>query len=384
MIITNVECFYVGLPMVLGNENHNDHNDWSIKNVSTLNHLLVKITTEGGLSGWGEAFAFKGGEAISAIVDKLLKPSLIGVDSSQIIEINNRLQHENHLWGRYGMTMFAISAVDIALWDLAAKRAKKPLYQLIDSQVKPQVKAQDESQSITCYASLPRYGNADIAIKISQQAISEGYKNIKLHEADVDVILAVREAIGDDIGLMTDVNCSWNQQQAMDAAKRLQPANLIQIEEPVFPPEDFKTLAKLNQHSGIAIAAGECACTAVEFDQMLSAKAVSFVQPSVAKVGGITEFIKVHQLIKQYQKKGDAIQLMAHSPYLGPAYLASLHLITSLAPSTMLERLYLQDIPADFYGDQFTPKNGVVTVSDNIGLGADPDMSLIKKYPLVS
>ncbi len=376
MNITNIECFHVGLPMVLGNENHNSQSDWSIKNVATLNHLLVKITTEDGLSGWGEAFAFKGGEAIAAVIENLLKPSLIGIDASDISDINLRLQHENHLWGRYGLTMFAISAVDIALWDLAAKRANKPLYKLLN----PQAKA----QTITSYASLPRYGNAEIAIKVSQQAISDGYKNIKLHEADVDVILAVREAIGNDIGLMTDVNCSWNEQQAIEAIKRLQPANLIQIEEPIFPPEDFKTLAELNQLEGVAIAAGECACTAVEFEQMLSVKAVTFAQPSVAKVGGITEFIKVHQLIKQFQTKGDNLQLMAHSPYLGPAYLASLHLIMALQPDSMFERLYLQEIPVDFYDNQFIPKNGVVTVKENSGLGADPNMAIIEKYQQVN
>ncbi len=374
MIITNVECFHIGLPMTLGNESHSQQADWAVKNIATLNHLLVKVTTENGLIGWGEAFAFKGGEAIAAIVDKLLKPSLIGADSSKICDINLRLQHENHLWGRYGMTMFAISAVDIALWDIAAKRAEQPLYKLLN----PQAKA----QNITCYASLPRYADADMAIKISNQAIAEGYKVIKLHEADVDVILAVREAFGDDIGLMTDVNCSWNHQQAMDAAQRLQSANLIQIEEPIFPPEDFKTLSQLNQHCGIPIASGECACTAVEFEQMLNSQAVTFVQPSVAKVGGITEFIKVHQLIKQFQARGDKLHLMPHSPYMGPAYLASMHLITALQPESMLERLYLQEIPKDFYSGQFKPKGGETIVSKNIGLGDEPKMSIIEEHLL--
>jgi L-alanine-DL-glutamate epimerase-like enolase superfamily enzyme len=364
MLITAVEGFHVALPVKLGGEGRSDDAGWSIRDVTSFNHFLLRIETEDGLVGWGEAFAFKGGEALQAIVDTLLKPALLGADTSDIDAIIHRLQFENHLWGRYGLTLFAISAVDIALWDLAGKRAGKPLFEMLGGR----------RNDLVAYASLPRYGNGDVAAELACRAVSEGYQHIKLHEVEPDIIAQVRGAIGPDISLMVDTNCAWDEADAIAAARSMRDLDLMMIEEPVFPPEDFAALARVREAGGIPIAAGECACTSFEFEHMLQAGAVDFAQPSVSKVGGIGEFIKVSDLCRKY-----AVSLMPHSPYLGPGFLATAHLLNARHPDSLLECIYPDAIQARFYPD-LEQCDGMLAPPQGPGLGLDPDMSVIEQY----
>ena len=364
MKIKSVESMAIGLPIKKGGEQYEQETSWNIKNVLTLNHMLVRIETECGLVGWGEAFSFRGGEPLKEIVDTLITPSLIGKNAPDIAGIHHQLQFENHLWGRYGLTMFAISAIDIALWDLAGKQQNKPIFELLGGNSNP----------LKSYASLIRYDN-NFAAELSVRAKSEGYNAIKLHEINVDVINKVRADIGSDLILMTDTNCSWSEEDAIKNAKALKSANLMCIEEPSFPPEDYASLARIQQQGGIAIAAGECACTVLEFEAMFAAGAVTYAQPSVAKVGGISEFIKVNTLAAN-----NDIEIMPHSPYYGPGYLATLHLMSALNPQGYIERLYLDEIRADFYNGKANPVKGIVSTPKGAGLGLDPDMDVIDQY----
>lgn len=365
MIVSKVESMIVGLPFQMGGNEALDQQKWSIQNITRITHLLVRLETECGLVGWGEGFAFKGAQALKEVVDELIAPALVGRETGDVQATNQRLQFENHLWGRYGLTMFGISAVDIALWDLAGKKAGKPLYELLGG----------ERQQLTAYASLPRYGNGNVAVSIARRAVDEGYRYVKLHEVEPDIVAQVREAIGPDIGLMTDTNCPWTEQQAIAAARQMQGSNLMWLEEPIFPPEDYATLARVQKQGGIPLSAGECACTAFEFRQMFDAGAVTYAQPSVTKVGGITEFIKVVDLAREY-----GVQIMPHAPYFGPGYIANLHLLSALAPQGLVERLYLGAVPEEFYGTAAIPEQGTIRAPGGPGLGLDPDQDVIEKY----
>ena len=133
-----------------------------------------------------------------------------------------------------------------------------------------------------------------------------------------------REAAGDDILLMLDVNCSWAPDEALDIALQCIPYNLYWLEEPIWPPEDFEALAHLGQASETPIATGENACTVYQFQHMMETGCASFVQPSVTKVGGITEWRKVAALAEARN-----LQVAAHSPYFGPGLLATAHLVAA-------------------------------------------------------
>ena len=151
--------------------------------------------------------------------------------------------------------------------------------------------------------------------------IEAGYAHVKLHETTVGEVRAARLAGGPDFALMVDTNCPWSPREAAEMAARFYEFDLFWLEEPIFPPEDFAALADLGLKSGIRIAAGENACTAWEFTKMFAAGAVAYAQPSVTKVGGISELREVATLAQ-----AAGVCLAPHSPYFGPGFLATLHL----------------------------------------------------------
>ena len=195
-----------------------------------------------------------------------------------------QIQRNLHLFGRYGITMFAISALDIALWDLAAKAKGVPLHRLIGEARRTRIPA---------YASLLRIGKPELIASECETALRLGYKAIKLHETTAPAVFAARQAIGPGIPLMVDMNCPMDGAAAIAFAHSCRDAAPMFLEEPVWPPEDFATLAEVRAKGGLNVAAGENACTVHQFRQMMEAGAVSHAQPSVIKVGGITEYLKV-------------------------------------------------------------------------------------------
>src|SRR3984893_10348901 len=134
-----------------------------------------------------------------------------------------------HLFGRNGSVTYALSAIDIALWDIAGKRAGKPIHQLIGGASR---------RELTVYASMLRYGDAAVVGRIAARAAGEGYRFIKLHEIQVAPVEAARRAVGPDIEIMCDTNCPWTVAQAIEMVQALKPCRLHWLEEPVWPPED--------------------------------------------------------------------------------------------------------------------------------------------------
>ena len=165
-------------------------------------------------------------------------------------------------------------------------------------------------------------------------------------------------------------------------AARLKPYDLHWLEEPIFPPEDFAALARLQRESGVDLACGENACTAFEFRRMMEAGAVRYVQPSVTKVGGVTEFLKVLAVAEGY-----SVTVMPHSPYFGPGWLATLQLLGAM-PLTgspgggWAERFYTR-LEATLYPGFVSPdETGHFRIPTGPGLGAEPDPDVIRDYRL--
>jgi D-galactarolactone cycloisomerase len=331
-----------------------------------LNTLLVKIDTDDGLTGWGEAFGYNAIPATKAVLDSLVAELVVGRDATDIGVLMIDLQRSLHLFGRYGVTMFALSGVDIALWDLAGKRAELPLVQLLGGA---------KRDHIPVYASLLPCGDREGTAEIARAALEEGYAQIKLHERDPDVVGAVRDAIGRSVPLMLDTNCAWSMGEALELAHALNAHDLHWLEEPLWPPEDYRQLARFRWSTGLAIAAGENACTGVDFEMMTELGAVNYAQPSVTKVGGISEFRKA-----SVAARDRSVALAPHSPYFGPGLLATLHLIAvSPGIDIHVERLFCK-LGVDLYGGALDPVDGEIALPDGPGLGLDPDPAVIKKY----
>jgi D-galactarolactone cycloisomerase len=361
MKITAIETIALDIPFSHGGAPYG----WGGQEWKILSTLLVRVETDAGIVGYGDAFAYNCRHAVQAAIDHMIAPIAIGHDASDIAGLNHSLQKALHLFGRYGVTIFALSGLDIALWDIAGKAAGMPLHRLLGGAAREKVDG---------YASLFHYRDADIVAERCHAALDDGFRRIKLHEIAAPEVGAAREAIGPDIPLMVDTNCPWTPAQAREAARTLKPFNLFWLEEPIFPPEDYPALARLRRDSGIPIAAGENACTAFDFRNMFAAGAVDYAQPSVTKVGGITEFRKIAAMAET-----SGVTIMPHSPYFGPGFLATLHLMAAQAAEGLVERFYLSP-EATLFADIADPVDGAFRVPEGPGLGADPDAAVIERY----
>src|SRR5207248_7502567 len=181
---------------------------------------------------------------------------------------------------------------------------------------------------------LLKYRDPERVAARTKLATQQGYTYIKLHETEEAEVRAAREAAGADVRIMVDTNCPWTPEEARRMTLKLRPYDLHWLEEPIFPPEDFTALARLRAGTGVALAAGENNCTSFQFRDMFSANAVDYAQPSVTKVGGVTEFLKVPTLAD-----AAGVTLMPHSPYFGPGFLPTLQLIAApVSPERMIHR----------------------------------------------
>jgi L-alanine-DL-glutamate epimerase-like enolase superfamily enzyme len=359
MKIVRVEAVPLSIPCRYGAEG------WSLGSGGwkALDFCLVRVDTDAGITGWGEAFSYSCRRAVVAALTDMIAPIAVGREAADIAGLHAEIQRRLHIFGRFGIAAFALSGLDIALWDIAAKAAGKPLHALLGGA---------RRERLDCYASLLRYADTALIARYCEQAAGEGFGTIKLHEVSEPVIAAARAAAPRE-ALLLDVNCEWSVPEAIAVGRRLAPMALEWFEEPVFPPEDGAGLRAVGEACGIPIAAGENCCFATQFAALFDAGAVQYAQPSVTKLGGVTEFRRVAALAAERR-----VKLAPHSPYFGPGALATLHLIAALAPEARFEYFYLQ-AEAWLYPEMRAPRRGQLGVPQGPGLGADPDAEVIRR-----
>jgi L-alanine-DL-glutamate epimerase-like enolase superfamily enzyme len=189
----------------------------------------------------------------------------------------------------------------------------------------------------------------------------------------VPEVKAARDIAGAAVPIMIDTNCPWTVQQAVEMARRLAPLDPHWIEEPVWPPENLAGLAEVRARGGLATAAGENYGTIWEFRRAFEAGAITYAQPSVTKIGGVTEMRRVMTLAETF-----GIQVVPHSAYFGPGLLASIHCIAAMPAESWVERFYC-DFADNPLGEAIHPKRGRIPVPQGHGLGVDPDPRLLEK-----
>ncbi len=332
---------------------------------ATVDILLVRVDTDAGLTGWGEAFGYAVNESTKAALDTVIAPACVGRDATQIAAIRADLQKRFHNLGRGGPMIFSLSGLDIALWDLAGKAAGLPLHRLLGGAAR---------REITAYASLFRYGDAAVVARLTAHAMKQGYRYVKLHEITEPAVRAAREVGGPELALTVDTNCPWTPVEALAMARRFAPHDLLWLEEPVWPPEDWAGLARVRAEGGIALAAGENTSNPIDFKNMFDAGAVTYAQPSVTKVGGVSALREVATLAD-----AAGIALVPHSPYFGPGLLATLQFLAAQPREPLVERIYC-DLEPDLFGGATIAKDGRLAVPSGPGLGADPDPAVIARY----
>jgi L-alanine-DL-glutamate epimerase-like enolase superfamily enzyme len=365
MLITNVKAHHVRIPYDAGVASFKQ----GPSAIAALDIVIVEVSTDAGITGWGDAFGYVCPRSSATAIDEMIAPQARGLgvpDADGIPAFMDRIQRNLHLFGRYGITMFAISGLDIALWDLAARVKGVPLHRLIGTSKRARIPA---------YASLLRIGTPELVARECETALRRGYTAIKLHETTAPTVFAARRAIGAGIPLMVDMNCPMDGTEATAFAHACRATAPMFLEEPVWPPEDFATLAKVRTEGGIDIAAGENACTVHQFRQMMTAGAVSYAQPSVIKVGGITEYLKVVALADER-----GVKLAPHSPYFGPGFLATLQLMSLRDDATFVEVFFMNRAACLWGGRIDADANGTITVPQGPGLGYEPDKGIIERY----
>ncbi|MDQ0189526.1 mandelate racemase/muconate lactonizing enzyme family protein [Alicyclobacillus cycloheptanicus] len=286
-VITSL--YHIPLPEVMGDAKHGMHTHFDVP--------IVKVIVQDGRQGIGYTYTGGlGGRAIASLIEHDLRPFLLGQDASCVESLWDAMQWKIHYIGRGGLASFAISAVDIALWDLRAKKADEPLWKLLggaDNSVKAYAGAIDLNFPLEKLLQNNRTylerGFRAVKIKLGQERLEE----------DIERIAAVRELIGPDVDLMVDANMKWSVATAITAAKRMKPYNVLWLEEPTIP-EDYDGYLRISERGGIPIAAGENYRTIYEFACAMTRGKIDFPQPDASNIGGITGWLKVAHLAQTY------------------------------------------------------------------------------------
>ncbi len=282
--------------------------------------LLVHVTTDDGFTGTGETWwgtyqpdADPGTPVvpIAAMVDAVLAPICVGSDAGDIGALWDQMMAATYQYGDEGIVATAISGIDIALWDLAGKRAGQPTTELLGPTVRTEVPV---------YASLHWLGDLERIVADATRAIDAGIPRIKLHEADPQLVAGVRSALGPDVDIMVDASARIAMTDVLDAAVQMAGAAVGWLEEPIYPQRDHAALAEVRAKSPVPIAAGENEFSLDGFTRLLAAGAVDIVQPEVAKCGGLTAVRPISALAHAH-----GIPVYPHNFSLGPSFRANVH-----------------------------------------------------------
>jgi L-alanine-DL-glutamate epimerase-like enolase superfamily enzyme len=328
--------------------------------------LLVRVGTDGGVVGWGESYG-SSSPLIPTVFESWIKHVAIGQDATDQ-GLTARIERLLHGFGRCGPTIHAISGLDIALWDIRGKLEGKPVSALLGGAKRNRVEA---------YASLLQYGGSVEHVRRNvARALERGYRHIKLHERTAESVAAARDVAGPDIPIMVDTNCAWTPAEATAPVAAMAPSKPFWVEEPIWPPEDFASLAALRRATGVPLAMGENGTGVLDFQKMVAAGATDFVQPSVVKIGGLTN---LWSIATEAEKAG--VTCVPHAFFFGPGYLATLHAIAAKERAAPIERLF-GDVGYTAYAKAVPVVDGAIEVPERPGLGADPEEELITRFQI--
>jgi L-alanine-DL-glutamate epimerase-like enolase superfamily enzyme len=344
--------------------------------------VIIKVTTAGGLTGWGESYNGRAPLAIAATVNTTLRDLLTGQDAAattaawQLFEDRVLASH-----GTCAGCTCAMSGLDMALWDIRGKAAGLPLYRLLGGTPAP----------VPAYAGGFSLGYAPAAAvaEEARRQVSAGYRAVKLRlgdsrEADAERARALRESLGPSVAILADANCRYRVDDVRAVLPALAEAGAGWLEEP-FPPYDDRSWRAAAAVSApvLPLAGGENLYTRHEFRRVIEAGVISVVQPDLSRCGGITEALRIAALAS-----AAGLDVCTHGGHTGLNMAASVHFLASIGRCA---RYFEGDGSADnplrttLCSDSYTlSAEGTVTPLDGAGLGVAVDEEYLRAHPVTA
>ena len=347
--------------------------------------VIVELSTDDGVTGWGEALChgLQPPQVAAAVVEHALKPIVLGQDPFDVDVLWERMYNLTRPFGQKGAVPNAISAVDIALWDCLGRALGKPVHKLLGGAYRTQVQPY-----ATGFYRQPGAAYPAAAVDEARRHLAKGFSAMKLKigfgvEEDIACVMAVREAVGPGPKLMVDANHAYSVGNARRLLRALEPAQIHWFEEPI-SPEDIDGYRELKNLTSIQLAAGENEFTKFGFREWVSRRAVDILQPDLCAAGGFTECRKISALAQAWH-----LPIVPHVWGSGIALAASLQFIATLPPAP----LALQPIePMLEYDQSDHPfrqalvhdaiglRAGLVQIPDGPGLGIEVNREVLARY----
>ncbi len=341
----------------------------------SLDICVVEVTTDAGITGWGECLARASSVAYAGIVERLLKPAVVG--RSPLEPTARWKEMRAPLSGRTGgMQIEAIAGVDIALWDIAGKVAGLPLHRLLGGMGRPRVLA---------YASSINWGDDARAEAETKAVLERGFKSIKVKIGGppakaIRRAELIRKVAGDEVELSTDANWAFNIDEAVAVGDALAELGYSWFEEPI-RPEDLDGYAALRARTRVRLAAGESDFTVDDARELIAARSVGVIQPDVARAGGVTQTRRIADLADAFH--------VAYCPHVGwsgaicaaaslqlAAYAPNFHAFECMVFDNPLREALLTRRAGSFRD----LRDGLSDVPQGPGLGVEPDRDALARY----
>jgi len=352
MLIREVQAdhYHIPLPMALSDSTHGT--------IRAFELVTVRVRDADGAEGVGYTYTVgTGGAAVHALVARDLAPLLAGREAERIEELWQAMWWALHYGGRGGAQALAISAVDIALWDLRARRQTAPLWRVLGG----------FDPRVPCYAGgIDLDFPLDALLRQTDDNLARGFRAIKMKvgrpslHADIERVRAMRLHMGREFPLMVDANMRWSVDGAIRAARALAELEPVWLEEPTIP-DDVAGHVRIVREGGLPIAAGENLHTLYEFRQLIAAGGVSFPEPDATNCGGVTAFIKVCHLAEAFN-----LPVTSHG-----AHDLTVHLLAAVPNRSYLEA---HGFGLDrFIAEPLRIEGGLAIAPDRPGHGIDLD-----------
>ena len=330
----------------------------------TLSLVLCRVTTKSGLVGYGECLCNRPPmqRALVATIRDAIAPHYLGKSVADKAALNLAARRRFASFGRAGTVMNALAAIDIALWDIAGKAAKQSISAMLGGAKRTR---------LPVMASLDKYNDKAKVRARLEQALATGVKAAKVHEAPLEVIEEARRAVPKTIPFVADSNNAHTLADIRRDEARWRALDLLFFEDPFWPPEE---LLGMDRMAGVPIGMGADFGSTEQMAVYAKAPAIAVLQPDVCMLGGLSEASKAVAMVEAAGKVP-----APHTPFVGPAALASLHLLATAKKENYFAAIEPGD-GRDIYGIGVPSWQPFIDVPTGPGLGYDPDPAFLRRY----